>query len=78
MGDVPQVEVSVIAPALRLGWAAVLLFREAAERAIAAGAQRIRFRCEDGVLDTVNLARRVGARLTRTAVEYSVPLDALL
>jgi len=78
MGDLPQVEVSVIAPAFRLGWAAVVLLREAARRGNAAGARQIRFRCEDGVIDTVNLARRVGARLARTAVEYSAPLDALL
>jgi hypothetical protein len=78
IGDIPQVEVSVIAPALRLGWAPVLLLREAARRGIAAGAQHIRFRCEDGVLDTVNLARRTGARLARTAVEYSAPLGVLL
>jgi GNAT superfamily N-acetyltransferase len=78
IGDVPQVEVSVIAPDLRLGWAAVVLLREAANRGIAAGARHIRFRCEDGVLDTINLARRVGARHVRTAVAYSAPLGALL
>jgi GNAT superfamily N-acetyltransferase len=78
IGDVPQVEVNVIDPALRLGWAAVVLLREAAHRGIAAGARHIRFRCEDGVVDTVNLARRVGARPVRTAVEYSAPLGALL
>jgi GNAT superfamily N-acetyltransferase len=78
IGDIPQVEVSVIAPELRLGWAAVVLLREATHRGITTGAQQIRFRCEDGVLDTVNLARRVNARLVRTAVEYSASLSALL
>lgn len=78
IGGIPQVEVSVIAPALRLGWAPVLLLREAVRRGIAAGAQHIRFRCEDGVLDTINLARRTSARLARTAVEYSAPLGVLL
>ena len=76
--NIPQVEVTVIAPALRCGWAAAELMREATHRGFAAGARTIRFRCEDGVIDTVNLARRVGARLTRTAVEYCAALPALL
>ena len=78
IGAMPQVEVSVIAPALRCGWATVLLLREATHRGIAAGARNIRFRCEDGVFDTVNLARRTGARPVRTTVEYSAPVAALL
>jgi len=78
IGDVAQVEVSVIAPALQCGWAIVVLLREAAVRGVAAGATHIRFRCDDGVHDTINLARRVRARLARTAVELSAPLRALL
>jgi len=75
---VPHVEVSVVAPALQCGWAVVVLLHEAARRGLAAGGHRVGFRCEDGVRDTVNLARRVGARLTRTAVEHSAALEALL
>jgi GNAT superfamily N-acetyltransferase len=78
VGGVQQVEVSVVAPALQCGWAVVVLLREAVCRGLAAGGHRFGFRCEDSVRDTVNLARRVGARLARTAVEYSAPVAALL
>ena len=56
-----QVEVNVLDPALRGGWANLMLLEAMARRGRAAGFPRFRFGCEPHVRDTVGLARRCGA-----------------
>lgn len=63
---IPEVEANVVTPTLRRGWANLLLTHEGTRRSAAVGAQCFRFFCDDRVIDTVNLARRCGAELTRT------------
>ncbi len=75
-GDgVPEVDVNVVAPSLRGGWANVLLLERATRNGLAAGATRFRFRCEERVRDTMNLAQRMGAALARTTLEVCVPIE---
>lgn len=73
----PRIDVNVVAPNLRRTWGNVLLLHHATRNGLEAGARTFRFHCEDGVTDTVNLARRAHALLLRTELEFSVALDAL-
>ena len=68
IGDdgVPQVEVNVVNPTLRHGWANVLLTHEGVRAGVAMGTREFRFFCHERVIDTVNIARRSGAKLART------------
>jgi GNAT superfamily N-acetyltransferase len=60
-GDIVRLEVTVVAPALRHGWANALLLGEATRRGIASGAKRCRFFCDEHVRETINAARRIAA-----------------
>jgi hypothetical protein len=60
-GDTVRLEVTVVAPALRHGWANALLLGEATRRGIASGAKRCRFFCDEHVRETINAARRIQA-----------------
>lgn len=61
-GSVARIEVSAVAPALRRGWANVVLLDETVRRGIAGGIRSFRFFCDEHTRDTMNLARRSGAR----------------
>jgi GNAT superfamily N-acetyltransferase len=61
-GELAEVDVNVVAPAFRGGWANLLLLEAMARRARADGVAHFRFSCEEHVRDTLNLARRSGAR----------------
>ncbi len=65
---VPQVEVNVVSPTLRHGWANVLLTHEGVRIGVTKGTHAFRFFCHERVIDTVNIARRSGAKLARTDV----------
>jgi GNAT superfamily N-acetyltransferase len=58
---IARVEVNVVAPELRHGWANVVILDEAARRAAASGLKRFRFFCDEHTRDTINVARRAGA-----------------
>ncbi|HEX2113970.1 MAG TPA: GNAT family N-acetyltransferase [Alphaproteobacteria bacterium] len=58
---IARVEVNVVAPHLRHGWANVMILDEAARRAAASGLKRFRFFCDEHTRDTINVARRAGA-----------------
>jgi hypothetical protein len=75
--DCPDIEVNVVAPAFRGGWANIALLHAATRNGLDGGARRFRFKCEDAVIDSVNLARRAGAKLLRTTIEFCLPLDVL-
>ncbi|MFO0990248.1 MAG: GNAT family N-acetyltransferase [Alphaproteobacteria bacterium] len=60
-GDVARVEAQVVAPALRRGWATVVLLDELTRRASAAQVKRYRFFGEETNRDTMNLGKRTGA-----------------
>lgn len=75
---VPEIDVNVVGPGLRRGWANVLLLHDATRNGLEGGASRFRFHCEDRVLDTINLARRSGAKLLRTSVEWSARIGPLI
>jgi GNAT superfamily N-acetyltransferase len=62
----PEVDVNVISPHLRRGWANVLLTHEGFRVGQAKGTQAFRFYCHEDVVDTVNIARRSGAQRVRT------------
>ncbi|MGD9616424.1 MAG: GNAT family N-acetyltransferase [Alphaproteobacteria bacterium] len=56
------VEINVVAPDARRRWANCMLLEAMARRGRAAGIELFRFCCEEHVTDTINLARRSGAR----------------
>jgi hypothetical protein len=72
------VDVNVVTPALRRGWANLALLREATRNGLQGGARRFRFSCDDTVADSVNLARRANAILLRATLEFVVSLETLL
>ena len=70
----PIIDCWIVAPAAR-GTAAHLMLVEAATgNGLAGGAHRFRFSCTDDVRDTINLARRGGARQIATRLRYSKPI----
>ncbi|MGH8316489.1 MAG: GNAT family N-acetyltransferase [Steroidobacteraceae bacterium] len=60
-GETLEIDVNVVKPELRCGWANVMLLEGVARVARAAGVVRFRFSCEKHIRDTANLARRCGA-----------------
>jgi GNAT superfamily N-acetyltransferase len=67
----PLVDVNVVAPELRRGAANVMLLEAAIRHAIDGGAHSIRFSCEESVIDTMNIARRAGARPSGVALSFT-------
>lgn len=63
---IPVVEANVVTPRLRRGWANLLLTHEGTRLSVTSGTQLFRFSCDERVIDTLNIARRSGAELTRT------------
>jgi ribosomal protein S18 acetylase RimI-like enzyme len=74
---IPEIDVNVVAPSLRRGWANVVLLHDATRNGLDGGADRFRFHCEDTVTDTINLARRAGAPLRRATTHWSARLVQL-
>jgi hypothetical protein len=74
-GDVADIDVNVVTPELRRGWANVPLLEGMARRCHAVGGVRFRFSCEEHVRDTLNLARCSGARQLPTQVLLALPLS---
>jgi len=70
-GDALRVEVNVVAPELRGGWANLLMVEAMAWRAWAAGTTPFRFGCERHVSDTLGLTRRSGAMAMVEQLEMS-------
>jgi GNAT superfamily N-acetyltransferase len=68
------VEVNVVIPTLRRGWANLLLTHEGTRNSRLLGTGRFRFFCDDRVIDTVNLARRSGAERVATDVALRLVL----
>lgn len=60
-GGVGRVEVNVVAPAFRNGWANVVILDEAVRRIVASGLERVRFFSDEHTRDTINLAKYSGA-----------------
>jgi len=60
-GDALRVEVNVVAPELRGGWANLLMVEAMARRARTAGSTPFRFGCKPHVTDTLGLTWRSGA-----------------
>jgi len=67
-GGQPLIDVNLVAPEIRHGAANVMLLEAAIRNALAGGADRLQFRCEATVHDTVNLARRAGAKSVAATV----------
>lgn len=74
-GQDVEVDAAALAPDLRRGWAYAALLERGVHAAVAAGARRFRFRCDEKVKETVNLVRRAKARRNGVTVEYTLPLD---
>ncbi len=70
-----EVDVNVVAPDVRRGWANLLLLEGMARLCRAAGIRRFRFSCEEHVRDTLNLARRSGAVQLPAQLVLALPLD---
>jgi len=73
-GAVGRIEVNVVAPALRGGWANIILLDETARRGIAGGIERFRFFSDETTRDTMNLGRRTGARFLGVGLVMERPL----
>ena len=73
----PIIDVNVVAPELRRGPANVLLLEAATRNALEGGGISFRFRCEEHVRDTVNLARRSGAKLARVQLAFTRTLASV-
>ena len=59
-GEALEVDLNVVAPEWRGGWANVMLVEGVLRQGRAAGLTRLRFMAEPHVRDTINLARRAG------------------
>jgi GNAT superfamily N-acetyltransferase len=75
--SVAEIGVNVVAPHVRRRWANVALLYQATRNGFNRGGRRVRFHCDDTVTDTVNIARRIGADLLRTTLEFSATMDLL-
>jgi hypothetical protein len=75
--EVPEVDVQVVAPELRGGWANVVMLEHVSRITRSLRAERFRFRCDERVRDSVNLARRSEATLSRTTVEVTAAVAAV-
>jgi len=75
-GGVPAIDVNVVAPAWRRTWANALMLEQATRNGLAAGADRFAFHCDDDVRDTMNLARRAHAAVTKVRLEWTLPVPA--
>lgn len=75
--DVPEVDVHVVAPELRGGWANIVMLEHVSRIARTLGAEQFRFRCDERVRDSVNLAKRLRAKLLRVTVEVTAAISAL-
>lgn len=69
-GDI-GIDAWVVAEAARGTSANLMLVEAASRRALEAGAWRFRFSCTDDVRDTINLARRGGAKQTSVKSRFS-------
>ena len=67
----PVIDVNVVAPELRHGPGNVLLLEAATRKGLEGRATGFRFRCEEHVRDTLNLARRSGAKLASVRLAFS-------
>jgi GNAT superfamily N-acetyltransferase len=74
---VGDVDVQVMAPELRGGWANVLMLEHVSRVGRSLGLVKFQFRCDERVRDSVNVARRLRARLVRTTVEVTAAIDTL-
>jgi hypothetical protein len=73
-GERVDMDVGVVAPELRHGWANLMLVEGMARLGHAAGVTRCRFSCEEHVRDTLNLARRSDAARLPAQVVLTLPL----
>ncbi len=73
-GDLVTVDVNVVAPHLRRGWANLLLLEAITHRCRADGVTRCHFTCEEHVRDTLNVARRSDAIALPPRVMLTLPL----
>jgi GNAT superfamily N-acetyltransferase len=60
-GDMARVDVNVVAPEQRQGWANVILLEEAVRRGLAGGIKWFRFFSDEKTRDTMNLGKRAAA-----------------
>lgn len=68
--EMARVEVNVVAPEYRHGWANIVLLDESIRRGMAGGISRFRFFTDEKTRDTVNLGKRTGASVTGTGLLY--------
>jgi GNAT superfamily N-acetyltransferase len=71
----PVIDVNVVAPELRNGPGNVLLLEAATRKGLEGRATGFRFRCEEHVRDTLNLARRSGAKLAGVRLAFTRTLS---
>ncbi len=76
-GGLPVIEVRVVDPAFRGTWGNVLMLEEATRNGMEAGATRFRFFADDRLADTMKLARRANAELTRSERHFWRSIDRL-
>lgn len=74
--DIAMIDAIVVAPQVRARGANVVLLDEVTRRAMAQGCRRSRFYCEDTTRDTVNVARRAGARELETTAIFRRTLSS--
>lgn len=74
----PEVDVLLVAPELRGGWANVAMLGAAMDVGLTAGVSRFRLCCEDSQINTMKLARRVAARERHVVLEFTASPDAIL
>jgi hypothetical protein len=67
----PIIDVNVVAPDLRHGAGNVLLLEAATRKGLEGRATGFRFRCEEHVRDTLNLARRSGAKPAGVRIAFT-------
>jgi GNAT superfamily N-acetyltransferase len=61
----PIIDVRIVDPAFRGGWANILLLEAATRNGMHAGSARFQFFADTGIADTMRLAARAGAELVR-------------
>src|SRR5262249_10186142 len=73
----PVIDINVVAPELRHGPGNVLLLEAATRKGLEGRATGFRFRCEEHARDTLNLARRSGAKLANVRLGFTRTLTSI-
>lgn len=74
--DMLQVDMTMVCPDYRNGWANILMLQAVADRCVVGGMKGCRFSCDSRVRDTMKLAPRTGAQIVAEVAVFVRRLPA--